>query len=132
MSTAFPPIPQLEIRAMPVTVARVPCDTTDYAVSTANASATVTYAAAGLKLAHKVEYAIISLVSGTGISNFTITDAVLAAVVFDLDLPAPGVYTIPLGWKGFSQNGAVAFSIGAGGSGVIGKINIVGHKMESC
>jgi hypothetical protein len=96
-----------------------------------NAVVTVAYAAAGSGVSHvitgvKVSYTGGSLAGG----NVKVKDG--ATAVLDLDISAAGQETItfnpPL--KG-SPNTAMSVVLAAGGAGLVGKINVLGHYTEA-
>jgi hypothetical protein len=103
--------------------APIKATTADTATSTANAAAAITYAAApGFQ--HGVHALVVSYAGGTASGSVKIEDAA-GTVVFFADIPAAGIYSIPfpaplVGTKG----AAMVVTLAAGGSGVVGKLNI--------
>lgn len=108
-----------------VSVRKVPgavASTTDYATAT-NATATITYSAAGAGISHAFEGISFSL-SGTPAAAVSLTVQDGANTVFSVDVTSSGAGFIPLLRRG-TANTAMTISLGAGGSGVVGKVSVL-------
>lgn len=122
-------IPQLIKQAVPVFRVRNPADTNNYATAT-NGTVTVTLAATTTPACHKIEGLVLSYSGTPTAGGVTVTDSVIGAC-FSVDVTASGPVYLPLGWMGFSPGGAVTIALAGGGSGIAGKLNIIGHEIEA-
>jgi hypothetical protein len=122
-------IPKLIQQSLPVFRVRNPADTDMYATATGGA-ATVTLAATTPPACHKVEGLVLSYSGTPSAGGVTVTDSVIG-VCFSVDVTAAGPYILPLGWMGFSPGGSVVIALASGGSGIVGKLNVVGHEIEA-
>ena len=97
--------------------------TADTATSSSNAAATITYAViTGMQ--HTVHSLIVSYAGGTALGSIKIEDGA-GTTVFFADIPAAGLYVIPLSAPlAGSKGAAMVVTLAAGGSGVVGKLNV--------
>jgi hypothetical protein len=101
----------------------------DIAVSTANANATVTYAAVANR-SHVIDGIFWSYTGGT-LTTGRVTVTVGGTTVFDTDITAVGP-----GYQGFNSgmrsqpNQNMVITLYAGGTAVVGKLVISGHRLE--
>jgi hypothetical protein len=109
--------------------APVPALASDSVASSANSDATITLAAPGSGIAHSLAGVAWSY-SGTPTGgSITITDGG-ASVFFGLDISATGPASVPFDpSKVFSDNGQVVITLAAAGSGVVGKLTLLGREI---
>lgn len=122
-------IPKLIQQSEPVFRVRNPADTNNYATAT-NGAATITLGATTAPACHKIEGLVLSYSGTPSGGSVTVTDSVIGAC-FSVDVTAGGPVYLPLGWMGFSPGGSVAIVLAGGGSGIVGKLNIIGHEIEA-
>jgi hypothetical protein len=97
----------------------------DVAVPSANAAATVTYNAI-VGLSHVLSGVAWSYSGSPTGGNLQITDG--GTVVFELDITSAGPGFVPFSPpKRFAVDSQVVITLAAGGSGVSGKVNALGH-----
>lgn len=104
--------------------------TADVHAPASNTAAVVTYAAITSQR-HNISGIAYSYVGGTPVGgNLKIEDEA-ASVVFSIDIPAAGadkVYFNPM--KSGRINKAMIITLAAGGSGITGKVSILGHALS--
>jgi len=91
-----------------------------------NAAAIVQYAAAGELLCHVVEGVAWSYGGQMAGARLLIEDG--TSIVFDIDIPTQGWGYIPVSKRG-SPNTAMTITLTAGGGGIVGKLNVLGHRV---
>lgn len=101
----------------------------DFATAT-NASAVVTYAADEYSY-HSIEGVAWSYSGAPGAGARIQIEDGSGTVIFSEDITAsgPGLFSFEEGLRG-SRNTAFIVTLTAGGTGVVGKVNVVGHKVE--
>jgi hypothetical protein len=103
--------------------------TADYATAT-NASAVVTYAADAYAY-HSIEGVAWSYSGTPGAGALLKIEDGSGTVIFSEDITAsgPGFFQFEEALRG-SVNADMIITLTAGGSGVVGKINVIGHKVQ--
>jgi hypothetical protein len=102
----------------------------DVSAPAANTTAVVTYAAAGVGLAHIISGIVWSYNPDPTTGNLKIEDGA-GNVIFSTDPTSkgPGFFNFIPCKKG-SDNTAMIITLAAGGTGVVGKLSITGHWTE--
>jgi hypothetical protein len=94
-------------------------------VTATHAAATITYAAA-VGQRHSVEGVAFSYSGTTPVGNLTVTDG--GVTVFSMDVTGDNTLFVPLKLMS-AVNSALVFTLSDGGSGVVGKVNVVGKSL---
>lgn len=95
----------------------------------ANTAATITKAAVSDRR-HAVHGILFSYSAAPTGGRLTVTDG--GTTVLDIDITAAGAQVIPLDHQAaFEVNSAVVFTLAAGGIGVTGKLQLLGHTTLS-
>lgn len=102
----------------------------DYATATA-AAAVVTYAAVAA-LKHIISGVVASYAGTTPAGSLKVED-VSGTVVFNVDLDGKGpfVITFPESIKAAAVNTALIVTLASGGTSVVGKVTVFGHRLEA-
>lgn len=101
----------------------------DYATGT-NQVVTIAYAAPGRKKRHVISGLAWSFDAAVVASTLTITDG--GITIFEVDLIEGGYHSVQFDPpKCGSRNAAVQISLDATGAGLIGKLNVLGHWIDT-
>ncbi len=104
--------------------------TSDAAAPASNTAAQITYAAAGAGVSHAISGVAWSYSAAPTGGNLKIEDG-SGNTVFTMDITAAGSGFIPFPVpKKGSANTALIVTLAAGGSGVTGKVSVLGHWTE--
>jgi hypothetical protein len=100
----------------------------DYGTASSNTAVTKTYAA-DTKYRHEIASVICSY-SGTATGGLTITENSGGTTLLDIDIVAAGEHVIPLSkFRNSAKNLDMVVTLKAGGSGVVGKLTVLGHRL---
>jgi hypothetical protein len=109
----------------------IAASTNDTNAPAANTNAVITYSAAGAGQVHVLSGVAWSYTGGTPAGLLKVEDGA-GNVVFQLDLAAAGTGQVNfLPPKKGSANTALVITLTAGGAGITGKVNALGHWTET-
>ena len=92
-----------------------------------NAAVIVLYPAAGAGMHHVIEGVAWSYGGQPAAGEMRVTDG--AAITFDMNVTAAGWGYVPVRKRG-AANTAMTITLTAGGAGVVGRLNIIGHRLD--
>ena len=92
-----------------------------------NTIVAVQYPIAGAGMHHVVEGVAWSYSGDPTGGNLTITDGV--TITFDIDITNQGYGYVPVRKRG-TANTIMNIALAAGGAGVVGRLNIIGHRLD--
>jgi hypothetical protein len=101
----------------------------DYATAT-NAAAVVTYAAAGVEIAHSIAGVSWSYSAAPTGGSLTIADGSNTILSVDITAAGPGFLNFSPSKIG-TPNQSMTITLAAGGSGIVGKLTVNGHVLVS-
>lgn len=107
-----------------------PFSTSNYATAAANTAVTITYAASGAQVnrPHAIRGLVWSYSGGTPVGSLTITEGGTTVFSIDITSEGPGFINWPLG-AGTSSNIELAVTLAAGGSDIVGKLNVLNYDL---